>query len=495
MMVRTRTILWGIFVFVLTIRLLFAFSLPNFTYESYFHLRQVEEIVQTGFPQYQDALSYGGRTYIFLPLFHYVMALFTLLFPLSLVAKIMPNVLLALLIPLAYLMSRQITKDEIAGLLSAFTIGFLPVIFVTNTFTPLTLFYPLLFLTMYAFLRIQEKRYLFLYITSFFLLALTSPAAFLVMIGFGIYLLLSYTERKVVQRAEVELILFSLFLYVWIEFLFFKNSLIQEGVLFIWQNIPASILINYFAPVSISTAVIGISIIPLITGLYVVYKSLFEWKSSALYFLISIVISTTILAFLRLVETEIALALGGMAVSILFALFYENIITLMRKTKWSHHSSQVGVLLAVAVLVTTGIPAVVAVLHQEMPTIEEMNAFQWLAENTPERTTIAAPLEEGHLVTGIAERKNIMDDNFALMDDVDKRFRDINYLFTTPFQTLAISIFDDYDVDYLILTPRAKKVFNVTVLPYRGSTCFEKIYGLDNITIYNSKCTLQKVQI
>ncbi|MBI2665042.1 hypothetical protein HYX12_00280 [Candidatus Woesearchaeota archaeon] len=82
-MKRTNKILLGIFLVTLLTRLTLAFIVPNFTYESYFHLRQVEHIGQTGLPLYQDGLSYGGRELVFLPLFHYLAAFFDLFLPLE----------------------------------------------------------------------------------------------------------------------------------------------------------------------------------------------------------------------------------------------------------------------------------------------------------------------------------------------------------------------------------------------------------------------------
>ena len=76
-----------IFIVILVTRLILAFSTPNFTYDSYFHLRQVEEIKETGLPNYQDELSYGGRVLRFLPLFHYTMAFLSMMIPLEIIAK------------------------------------------------------------------------------------------------------------------------------------------------------------------------------------------------------------------------------------------------------------------------------------------------------------------------------------------------------------------------------------------------------------------------
>ena len=68
---KTWYLLAVILVLALTLRLYLAFSTPNFTHASYFHLRQVEEISTTGLPIFEDPLSYSGREYRFLPLFHY----------------------------------------------------------------------------------------------------------------------------------------------------------------------------------------------------------------------------------------------------------------------------------------------------------------------------------------------------------------------------------------------------------------------------------------
>src|SRR3989344_7505497 len=238
---------WVLAIFLVTLatRLIIAFTIPNFTYDSYFHLRQVEEISSTGLPLYQDPLSYGGRTLRFLPFFHYFMALFDLVLPIELIVKILPNLLLATLTITVFFIGKKISGNDEASLFSAAIVGFLPILFFTNTFSPLTLFLPLLFLNIYAFMNIKEPNYIYLYIASFLLLSFTSSATFLLIVGFGIYLLLSFIEGKRTARSELELIIFSLFFFIWIQFIFFKNVLVKQGIAFIWQNIPAQIIQEY----------------------------------------------------------------------------------------------------------------------------------------------------------------------------------------------------------------------------------------------------------
>src|SRR3990167_7023349 len=95
-------IVWIIFLAVLAIRIFLAFQNDYFSYDSYFHIRQVDSIVNTGKPVFDDPLSQGGRFFLFSPVFHYIFALFSLLVPFEIIGKIIPNILYALLIPLSY---------------------------------------------------------------------------------------------------------------------------------------------------------------------------------------------------------------------------------------------------------------------------------------------------------------------------------------------------------------------------------------------------------
>ena len=117
------------------LRLLLAFLIPNFTYDSYFNLRQVQHIHDTGLPLYNDPLSYGGRELVFLPFFHYLLAGFSFILPLELAAKILPNFFMALLTIIIFYLSKKITNNDSAALVSAFLVGILPVLFFTNDFS------------------------------------------------------------------------------------------------------------------------------------------------------------------------------------------------------------------------------------------------------------------------------------------------------------------------------------------------------------------------
>jgi len=489
---------WLIAIFLVTLltRLILAFSIPNLTYDSYFDLRHVEYISQHGLPLYQDPLSYGGRELIFLPFFHYLSALFDLFLPLALITKILPNLLFASLTIIVYLISRDYSAPESnAPLFSAFIAGFLPILYTTNSFSASSLLLPLIFLALYAFLNINRKKYLYLYIGAFLLASLTSSATIMLLIGFSIYFLLFILEGQKVKRAELEIMLFSLFFYIWLQFVFFKDTFLHEGISFIWQNIPPQMILNYFPKITLAQALLLVSAIPFVTGVLVAYRSLFKLKDRKTFLLISFVIATTLLTWFRLMEFQLSLAFFGIILSILFSQFYNESKDYFQKTKapqtWKIFISIIIILL----IVTTVLPAIATAFSQETPSDEDIAAFSWLQENTPENSTVASLLEEGPLVAYYGQRKNFMDNRFTLVDNVEGKFTDLDKLFKTQLETEALRITDQYNIDYIVLTPQAKERYAVDTLPYKSADgCFDRIY-YNKTKIYNIGCSLEKTEV
>lgn len=486
---KNRSMLWIIFIVIitLTVRLYLAFTIPELTYDSYFHIKQVEHIKETGVPLFYDELSYGGRELRFLPLFHYIMAIISMIIPLEIVAKVLPNIFLVSIIPIVYLIGSKISKDETGTILATFVAAFLPITFMTNSFTTTSLFLPLIFLTVYAFMEKKTN----LYLISFLLATLTSSAAFLLIIGFGIYLLLSLLENKKIQKYELELILFSLFFYIWTQFIFFKEVLIKEGLGFVWQNVPPQMITEYFPTLTILQVLVLINVIPFLAGVFTVYRALFQLKNQKSFLLISFAISTTLLAWLRVIPFSLSLAFFGIILAIIFASFYSQTIDFLQKTKFIGKQKFIIFIFLIVLIPSIIIPAINHALKQEIPTNEEISAFQWIEKNTPPDAGVLATLEEGNLVTYYGQRRNIMDNQFALIDNVELRFQDLNSLYSTSFQTRALHSLDEHKITYLMLTPFAQEKYNIKQFKYLTPECFEQVYRNETI-IYKTKCTLEK---
>jgi hypothetical protein len=483
----------AIFIITLTLRLILAFSVPNLTYESYYHVRQVESIKETGLPLYQDPLSYGGRDNTFHPTFQYVGAFFTIFLPIEIVAKLLPNILIAFLIPIVYLIGKKITNNPVSGILAGLVAGFLPILYSTNSFVPATMFLPLMFLTIYAFMNIKNSFYLYLYLLCFIVLSFTTPATALILIGYVLYMIFSMLEGKRINWAELELMIFSLFFFLWAQFLFYKNTLLNEGLGFITQNIPQQIIEIYFPQVSIAQSLVLVGIIPFVLGIFVVYQSLFQLKTPKSFLLISLAISTTILSWFKLMEYTLALSFFAVIISILFAISHQEITDYLQKTKFSRWKNKLTTVLIILTITTIIFPAIVHALNQDTPSNEEIEAFEWLNSNTIEKARIASSLKEGNLVTYYSQRKNIMDGRFNLIKDVNERFQNINAIYTTKFQTQALDIFDTYGTTHVVLTPKTKGHYQIEELDYVKGECFELIYDKET-KIYKVKCEITKTK-
>jgi len=203
-----------LFLFVAAVRLYFAFQTPYFSSdESYFHLRQIEQIRDTGKPLFEDDLSYGGRTFLFSPVFDYVLAAFTLTMPSDIALKTIPNLLAASLVVIIYFIVLHMTQKKDISLLSAFLAGFVPVYF-ANTFnhlTAITLVIPALFFLIYSLMRVKKKKWLYAYLGVLVFLSFTSPLVWVFCLGIIIYLMFSRVENLKQERSELEVSLFSLF--------------------------------------------------------------------------------------------------------------------------------------------------------------------------------------------------------------------------------------------------------------------------------------------
>ena len=110
-MKKTTKVLIILFIISVAFRLYFAFQTNNFTYDAYFDFRQIQSIASSGSPIFQDPLSFGGRFFLFSPIFHYILAFFQLIFKTQLILKIIPNIFASSLVFIVYAISKKLTNN------------------------------------------------------------------------------------------------------------------------------------------------------------------------------------------------------------------------------------------------------------------------------------------------------------------------------------------------------------------------------------------------
>ena len=295
-----------ILLLTLSVRLFFVFQTPLFSEDlSYFHLRNIEHILETKKPIYFDELSYSGRFIIFPPFFHYVLAFFSIIFPVSFVAKLIPEILISSLVIIVYLISKELTKDTRASLLAALMAGFIPLFAgkILNSLSIYSFVLPIFFFMTYCMMKIREERgYLPFLVILAILFPLTHSTAFLFVFSLMMYSLLILSESWTIRRTNKEAILFVILTTFLIQFILYKKAFLLYGFNTIWTNTPIQIFIEYFRNINIMTILYEIGILPVILGFIAIFFALFHKKRDSLFILGSIILSTLLLLTLKLIN-------------------------------------------------------------------------------------------------------------------------------------------------------------------------------------------------
>ena len=96
-MKKENIILFAIFLLVVALRLFLVLQTNNFSSDdSYYNVRIAENLIDKKLIMH-DVLSYGGRDVITLLVFHFILAIFKLIFSSNLVYKILPLFLITFL--------------------------------------------------------------------------------------------------------------------------------------------------------------------------------------------------------------------------------------------------------------------------------------------------------------------------------------------------------------------------------------------------------------
>ena len=493
-MKKSAVVVGLIFLMALGFRLFFAFQTPNLDYDAYFNLRQVASIQEQGLPFFEDELSFGGRTLHFIPVFPYILGFFSFFLPLLFTLKLIPNIFAASIVIINYLIAKRITKDENSSLFCAFISAFIP-LFIAETFNSVsvyTLVIPLTFLSLYFLMASEKKRYISYFLISTALLAILHPSSFLLVIGLLLYALMRKLEHLSPKREKIESILFFTFFAVWINFILYKKALLAHGASVIWQNIPSSIISLYFSETDILAAIVAIGLIPVLLGIYIIYRYVFREKQREIYMLIGMALACFFLLWPGLLTPDIAFMFLGVILVILFAQGYKLFFDYLEKTKVASFRKWFIIFFVVVFVFSSIIPSLYFANQKVEETIEDIDAFLWIRDNAQEGDVVAASLTEGHVITAIAKRKNVVDSNFLLIKDAEERYADLIEIYSSRYKTVAIPLLNKYDIKYIVLSSVTKAEFGIRDIYYLDEQCFKLVYR-GKTRIYESLCKVEEV--
>ncbi|MFA6073013.1 MAG: hypothetical protein WC758_02795 [Candidatus Woesearchaeota archaeon] len=474
---KTKIWLISIFIIVVALRLIIAFQTKGLDYEAYSVVRQVESIHDTGFPIFKDDLSYSGRIHIFSPIYHYFLASFTFFLPVDIVVKILPNILATLTIIVVFFFALYFTKDENISLVVAALSGVIPVFFdsTINNASIYTAVIPLFFLTAYYFvLTHKDTKHIWKLIFSMILLTFLHPSSLILMFCFLIYILLINIENFRKSYREAELVLFFLFFVFWANMTIYKRALLAHGDLVLFQNIPVEIISNSFKNITFLESIYAIGVIPLIFGLIAIYAALFVSNSKSLMLVTSIALGIFILLWFKLISLIPGLAFLSVALIILSSYSIGRSYERMKMIKLKH-TPFYFVMALLVICIAMLIPMLVYSKHNVVSE-KDFSALEWIKNNTQNSSVVLALPEEGSVMSYISERKNIMDDDYLMIKNVEMRYNDVELLYEDRFLTTALERLNYYSVDYIFLSEYNQANHNISGLAFYDESCLELVY-------------------
>ncbi len=449
---RNHKILIVIFFFVLLARLYFSFQTPYFDNSGYLVKRYTENILDTGRPLYYDQLSYNGREVLYSPLWHYILSAFSIIFG-GISLKLIPAIFSSLLIFVVYLLSKKIVDNDELALFIALMSGFIPIVFINSliSISIYSLVIPLMFFLIYLFMELDEKKALKFVVFSFFL-SLLHPVSILFSLSLLAYYLLSSSENMKIGKLKEEVMIFNFVSTFFIQFLIYKKAFLEYGLSVIWHNVPSQILGSYF-DFDIFAILYRVGALTLIFGLVGIIVGIINKKDRLLLFS-GIVLATLILLWLRLLEPGIGLMFLSVALVVSSAYTLNIFLNYLGKTKLPNYRLSFIMIILGLIIVSLAVPSFVSssgYVKENVPSAYEVLVLKWIKENALPDVTIVAPLGKGHIMTSVAGKRTVLDDNFLLAPKTSERYGDIEKLYSTKSEVEALEIIAKYNIDYVFI--------------------------------------------
>ncbi len=476
-------LLWSLFLIIFAVRLTVSLNLPNFSSdEAYFHLRHVLTIIHERTILTYDPLSYGGRTTLYPPFYHILLAFTT--FGSTILLKIIPELFAASFVFVAYALSKTLTDNAYAALAAALLANTLPLYLIDtlNAISITTLIVPLLFLILYMFINIEEKKHLSIYILLILLIAFLHSSAFLIIATFIVYFLLLAGGALNPSHLEREAVWYALLTILLVQFLLFHKAFLTYGLTIIWQNTPLVILADTFRSLNIFELIFALGILPIILGASSLYLGITREKKKSVYVISALMLAVLILLVLRLITITTGLMLLGSSLAILSPLALVAVYQYIQKTRLARFAWTYPVLIIVLISTLALYPMISRLQHFTAIPQEKINDLRWARDNLPENATILGNINEGNLIATIAQRKNVLDQDFVLAPNAIERLNDVDSLYRIVSIAKAKQLVKKYDITAIYYSSETQAAFDNYELKYAHDRCYQQEGGFYIIT-------------
>jgi hypothetical protein len=407
----------------LFIRLLFAAQSATLAPEAYPTVRQVEHIVDTGLPLFDDEILGAAPEF---PLFPYIVAFSALFLPDNLAYIITPNILAVTLHIALFFLILELTNSKQLAFAGSFASIFLPSYLEATllTVSSLSLAIPLFIVLVTLFLKLRktkENRNVLLFV--FLVLCFTHPIAlicFPFLVGTTI---LTTIRRSKDEVAQLEFALFASFFLLWLYILLYKESLAASGIRTLQANLPAAAQSAVYADVTLVTLATAIGVIPFGLALFAAYKEGVA-HHVGIQAILALAVSTALVMLLKIIPLQTGLALFGVVCIVLAAVGLQHIQSYNKGLR-KQTLPQVGTALVLILFALTSVlPTITAgatAVQQTVPA-DMHNAALWLRENSQQDILVLTDPLYASFVQTVSERPVYLTENYLAYSDAEHRY-------------------------------------------------------------------------
>jgi hypothetical protein len=419
--------------------------------DPYFHTRMAETIIeQQSVPEWDD-LSYSGRAYTYQPLFHTMIASFSLLSGMepSIAGKLLSLLSGILSVVLVFVFARKLTGNyNIAIMSSLFLTVMSPHVFRTFAYPradSLSLF--MIPLLLYLML---EKRFMLASVLAV-PVAMLHPVLSMGLIIFCMFITGFTSEFRALAPGAVAVAVFVLYMLLSpvspampTSFYFSSAEFTYPSVLFLFTGFFPAILFLAFPRVEISES--------------------YRFRFFAIWFAVTAIFAVLLLRFTIFVTMPLAI-LAGMG--------YNNFMK--RFSKFA--APAVVILLLLLSYQVWYLSGRYGVFMSEA----DEQSLVWMRYNTPGDSVVLSVWSLGHPVSQLSRRKNVMDGYWEFRTDLEERDEDIGTVMNTGSYDTAKPVLEKYNVNYIYV---GGKYINLKYGLYEYEKALNKIYDNGNARIY-----------
>ncbi|MFW6378731.1 MAG: hypothetical protein ACOCZV_01800, partial [Nanoarchaeota archaeon] len=462
------------------------------TYESFYTMRQIDHIKETGTPVLYDDQSYQGRTHVSHLLFYYLMAGLSLIAPGLILFKFAGILFSTIIMFLVYIISKRLFKKDWVAFFLTIIAAFTPTLFISqlNKLLPETFFVLLYLLIIMLFFTSSRRSSMVWFIILMILATLTSPLSLVLIAGFLIYFLLVRFEGMPLRRKELEVLMFSGLFAVWYHLVLYKKLISLHGLQVISQSVPQDLLLNMFAGLNVALIIsfVGVPLIGL--GLTGIYYLLFERRNKKLLLLTAMTFAFGLSTWLGILPLDTGLLyvtvslipISGHTLLRLNDLFNKSILPRAKVFVFAFF-------IIILLLSFSTLLIYPETITEESPKRSEFETMRWMDNNIPSDQTVLADIKDGHMLASYGDVKTVYDTNFIFSPNPRQRYDDAKTMVLSQSEVSVLKLMDRYGIEYIYISPSLQKRFDQPEKLFSQSDCFTNVYTMADIEVYKRKCS------